>query len=152
MRIFGEKIEGEEYLERPAVYGLMFNSTKAKIGLVECGGKYFLPGGGLEGSETHEECLKRENLEDLGIQSEIGPFIGRAQRYFVSTLDETYYLSDGYFYLCEAGEKVQMPTEEDHNLVWMKPEEAINSLFHEHQSWAVSEALKLVSPAIKVKK
>ncbi|OCA81613.1 DNA mismatch repair protein MutT [Bacillus sp. FJAT-27225] len=148
MRIFGEKVEGKQYVHRPAVYGVMFNEKK-EIGIIECGGKYFLPGGGLEGQETHEECLKRENIEEIGLESEIGAFIGRAQRYFVSTLDHIYYLSDGYFYFCEPGARSYDPLEDDHTLVWMGPTEAINCLFHEHQSWAVQEAVKLLSTPVK---
>ena len=43
----------------------MFNDQKDKIAIIETGdGKYFLPGGGIENTETHEECMKREALEE----------------------------------------------------------------------------------------
>ncbi|WP_281171424.1 hypothetical protein [Peribacillus kribbensis] len=34
------------------------------------------------------------------------------------------------------------PSEPDNFLKWIEPAKALNLLFHEHQSWAVSEALE----------
>ncbi|RDU38940.1 DNA mismatch repair protein MutT [Neobacillus piezotolerans] len=142
MITFGRKEEGNEYLNRPAVYCLMFDSGRKKIAIIQTGdGKYFLPGGGIENNETHEECLKREALEEMGMDIEIGPFLGCARRYFYSTNEYKYYLSEGYFYLCETGRQISKPTEEDNVLIWIEPIKAIENLFHEHQSWAVNEAL-----------
>lgn len=140
---FGEKIEGKEYKWRPAVYCLMFNSQKDKIAIIQTkDGKYFLPGGGIENDETHEECLKREALEEMGMEIEINQFVGCARRYFYSTNEYKYYLSEGYFYLCDKGKQLGEPIEEDHFLKWIEPSQAIESLFHEHQSWAVNQILK----------
>jgi 8-oxo-dGTP diphosphatase len=140
---FGEKEEGKDYMWRPAVYCLMFNSQKDKVAVIQTNnGKYFLPGGGIEDDETHEECLKREALEEMGMDIEIGQFIGCARRYFYSTIEYKYYLSEGYFYLCDEGKQLSEPTEEDLFLKWIEPYQAIECLFHEHQSWAVNEIIK----------
>jgi len=77
----------------------------------------------------------------MGMDIEIGHFIGCAQRYFYSTNEYKYYLSEGYFYLCDKGRQISKPTEVDHFLKWMAPMQAIDCLFHEHQSWAVNVAL-----------
>lgn len=139
---FGEKEEDKEYIWRSAVYCLMFDSHKDKIAIIQTSdGKYFLPGGGIENNETHEECLKREALEEMGMDIEIGNFVGCARRYFFSTKEYKYYLSEGYFYLCGTGRQISKPTEEDHFLKWIEPIQTIENLFHEHQSWAVNEAL-----------
>lgn len=42
------------------------------------------------------------------------------------------------------GKQVSEPTEEDHLLIWVEPIRAVENLFHEHQIWAVHEALKLI--------
>ena len=42
-----------------------------------------LPGGGMEGNETKEECLYRELLEELGWAIKIDQYIGNAARYFM---------------------------------------------------------------------
>ncbi|WML24121.1 hypothetical protein [Neobacillus sp. OS1-33] len=80
----------------------------------------------------------------MGIDFEIGRFLGCALRYFYSTNEYKYYLSEGYFYLCETGKQLSKPTEEDNFLIWIEPTQAVENLFHEHQSWAVNEALKIL--------
>ncbi|MBM7647070.1 8-oxo-dGTP diphosphatase [Scopulibacillus daqui] len=107
MITFGSKEEGREYIWRPAVYCLMFNNQKDKIAIIETSnGRYFLPGGGIENNETHEECLKREAIEEMGTDIDIGPFIGCARQYFSSTNEYKHYLNEGYFYLCGAGRQI----------------------------------------------
>ncbi|MCA1041556.1 NUDIX domain-containing protein [Bacillus infantis] len=145
MITFGEKIERIEYTSRPAVYGLFFHPENGKVAVIQTGnGKYFLPGGGIETRETHEECMKREALEEMGAEIELGPFLGHARRYFYSTNEYKYYLSEGYFYLCEIAKQISPPLEEDHTLIWLDSLDAEAGLFHEHQRWAVKEALKKV--------
>lgn len=143
IKTFGKKEEGIDYIWRPAVYFIMFNHQQDKIALIQTSdGKYFLPGGGLENNETHEQCLKREALEEMGMAITVGHYIGRARRYFYSTNEFKYYLGDGYFYLCTKGKQVAAPLEEGHFLKWVEPNVAQEKLFHEHQSWAINEALR----------
>lgn len=143
---FGEQEEGIEYIYRPAVYGLIFNCQKNKMAIIQTSdGKFFLPGGGIETNETHKECLKRETLEEMGMAIDIGPFVGCARRYFYSMNEDKYYLNEGHFYICDTVKKISKPIEEDHSLKWLEPFQAKNILFHEHQSWAVNEALKIIN-------
>lgn len=146
MVVFGVKEEDIEYTLRPGVYAIIFNEQNDKIAVIRTNdGKYFLPGGGIENSETHEECLKREAIEEMGACVEVSRFIGRAQRYFYSTNECKYYLSDGYFYLCVCVSQIFEPLEIDHFLEWIELSKALKVLFHEHQSWAIGEALKQIS-------
>ncbi|WP_127533321.1 NUDIX hydrolase [Paenibacillus kobensis] len=141
---FGLKEEGNEYILRPAAYCLMFNKEKDKIAVIQTAdGKYFLPGGGIENNETHEECLIREAQEEMGMQVKVGRYIGCARRYFYSSNEFKYYLNEGHFYQCDRGEQSGNPTEEGHYLRWIEPTEAINCLFHEHQGWAVKHITEL---------
>jgi 8-oxo-dGTP diphosphatase len=144
MNIFGTKKDKVPYVFRPGVYGLIFNESKNKIAIIETAdGMYFLPGGGLENDETHEECIRRESMEEIGIELQLEKYIGIAQRYFYSSNDQKYYLSEGHFYLCSRTGIAGEPTEEDHLLRWMEPAKARNCLFHEHQSWAVERMLAM---------
>ncbi len=63
---FGSKKPTEQYVLRPSCYVIIFNSTSSKIAIIQKGEGYFLPGGGMEGNETKEECVHRELLEELG--------------------------------------------------------------------------------------
>ncbi|MBS4192442.1 NUDIX domain-containing protein [Bacillus sp. FJAT-49705] len=141
--VFGEKIDGLDYEIREGVYAVIFNSAKDKIAAVRTTrGHYFLPGGGIENSETFEECLSREVLEETGYEVLIGRYIGKVMRYFLSTKREPI-LSDGYFYLAQFLNNVQEPIDDDHYLEWVDVERIEELFFHDHQILAVKEGLKI---------
>lgn len=145
MITFGKMEPGISYTLRPGVYGIIFNEYKNLIALIETDdGRYFLPGGGLEGSESHAECLVREGIEEMGKILEIGESIGKAQRYFYSQKDHEYYLVEGHFYFARIAGEAGEPIEDDHQLRWLESGAAVNKLFQEHQSWAVQQALAMV--------
>jgi 8-oxo-dGTP pyrophosphatase MutT (NUDIX family)/predicted GNAT family N-acyltransferase len=108
--------------------------------ILTASGHYFLPGGGMDEGETPEECLRREVLEETGCQIKIGAYIGKAQRYFISSQKEPL-LSIGMFYTAELTEQIQAPVEDDHDIVWISLENVDDLLFHEHQAWAVKKAI-----------
>ncbi|MBS4174402.1 NUDIX domain-containing protein [Bacillus sp. FJAT-49736] len=130
-----------EYEPRKGCYGVIFYENKSKVGIVNIKGRYFLPGGGIEGKESDNDCLKREVLEELGFDVRIGDFIGEAQQYYYSQYYKGYYRNIGHFYACQLGEKVMEPIEEDHVYEMVDIEIAMEKLVHEHQSWAVWRAL-----------
>jgi 8-oxo-dGTP diphosphatase len=145
MITFGKMELGISYTLRPGVYAIIFNEHKNLIALIETtDGNYFLPGGGLEGHESHGECLVREGIEEMGKQLEIGEWIGKAQRYFYSEKDSEYYLGEGYFYFAEIVGEAGDPLEADHQLRWIETGAAVKMLFHEHQSWALQKALSFI--------
>jgi 8-oxo-dGTP diphosphatase len=130
-----------QYVLRPSCYAVIFNNTCSKIAIIEKGEHYFLPGDGMESTETKEACLHRELLEELGWAIEIDRYIGNAARYFYAEKEDTYYLNDGFFYIANMVHKQNENCEEDHILRWMSPSLAIEYLLHDHQKWAVEQAL-----------
>ncbi|MGM2839609.1 NUDIX hydrolase [Bacillus cereus group sp. Bce002] len=140
---FGYKKPTEQYVLRPSCYAIIFNSTSSKIAVIQKGDRYFLPGGGMEGNETKDECLHRELLEELGWAIEIDQYIGNAMRYFYAEKEDTYYLNDGFFYIANMVQKQTENCEEDHVLRWMSPLHAVEYLLHDHQKWAIEQALLL---------
>ena len=68
-KVFGIK-ENVNYTDRVGVY--LVPMKEGKIGVVETSKGYFLLGGGLDSGENHEECLKRECLEEIGYTVSVG--------------------------------------------------------------------------------
>ena len=86
---------------------------------------------------------EKGSFRRMGMEIELGRFIGCAQRYFFSTNECKYYLSKGHFYLCEMGMQVSEPTEKDNFLLWAEPIQAAEKLFHDHKIWALNKAIKM---------
>jgi 8-oxo-dGTP diphosphatase len=137
--IFGNKLENTEYRERIAVYGVAKNDED-EMAVIKTPGGYFLPGGGVENSETHKECLKREFIEETGYDIEIGEYIGNASLYHISKTGQ-YMYGDGHFYFVKLKCKITEAIEEDHKMMWMEPYECMKNLRLEHQAWAISKVL-----------
>ncbi|WP_315906526.1 NUDIX domain-containing protein [Priestia koreensis] len=137
--LFGLKEKDRHYRERKGVYGVIVNKEK-KVLTVKHRGLYFLPGGGVEGGETNEQCLQREMIEEIGCEVISRKYIGHAKRYFYSRKGEPL-LSDGYFYKTWISERVQEPLEDDHEICWLNVEEAKQLLFHDHHFWALKQVL-----------
>ncbi|QUG84641.1 NUDIX hydrolase [Bacillus nitratireducens] len=140
---FGYKEPTVQYVLRPSCYTIIFNSSSSKIAVIQKGDRYFLPGGGMESMETKEECLYRELLEELGWAIEINQYIGNTARYFYAEKEDTYYLNDGFFYSANMVHQQTNNCEDDHVLKWMSPILAVELLIHDHQKWAVEQALLL---------
>lgn len=138
--VFGEKLSGVEYGEKIGVYGITVD-YKGKIAIIKNLTGYFLPGGGLEKGENHEECLKREFIEETGYEIEIESYIGTASLYHMTKTGE-YKKGIGHFYRVNLKADTGNKIEEDHELLWFEPNESVKCLFLEHQAWAVLKALK----------
>ncbi|EOL42212.1 NUDIX family hydrolase [Enterococcus phoeniculicola] len=140
---FGEKVEGIDYQARYAAYIIVSRNNGQEMVLVQApNGAYFLPGGEIENNETKEEAINREMIEELGVEVEIGWYIGEAQEYFYSRHRDTYFFNPGYFYSAKSWKKIGDPTETTNQLVWLTPQEAIVQLKRGSHQWAVTEWLK----------
>lgn len=54
--VFGEKLNGVNYIERAGVYGIAIDN-EGKVATIKTLTGYFLPGGGIESGETNE-CVE----------------------------------------------------------------------------------------------
>ena len=77
MKTFGQKDPHLHYYTRPGAYLIAIEEDY--VILVETPKGYFLPGGGLDVNETHEECIHRECLEELGCTVKIHGKLAEAE-------------------------------------------------------------------------
>ncbi|MDF2946436.1 MAG: hydrolase, family [Bacillales bacterium] len=139
---FGNRLQGINYTDRISVYAITFNNDN-KVPVVKTPNGYFLLGGGIESNETHKDCLTRECLEEAGLSIEVKEFICKGDIYFWSTKFDYYMHAVGFFYYVELNADVTLPTECDHELLWLNIDDCCNKLFLEHQVWAVKQAFLL---------
>lgn len=141
--VFGEKLLNQTYVDREGVYAIILND-KNEVATVRLPHGYFLPGGGLEGFESKEECLRRECIEELGWNIEINQFVCKASNYYYSVYRHLYLHATGHFYLATKLEQIAQPIECDHELVWLSLDECLSQLHLDHQAWAVEKAMQLM--------
>ena len=138
--IFGEVIDGQHYIEREGVYGLLFDDA-GKIAVIETPRGYFLPGGGIEGDESHQECVIREFLEETGHEVSVSHFVCEGALYGIAPNIMKYMKLTGFFYKVGLTGKTIAKIEEDHDLKWIDTGEAVELLKLENQAWAVAVAV-----------
>ncbi|MFG5706429.1 NUDIX hydrolase [Enterococcus faecalis] len=143
---FGKREETLTYQTRYAAYIIVSKPENNTMVLVQApNGAYFLPGGEIEGTETKEEAIHREVLEELGISVEIGRYLGEADEYFYSNHRQTAYYNTGYFYVANTWRQLSEPLERTNTLHWVAPEEAVRLLKRGSHRWAVEKWLAAAS-------
>lgn len=130
---FGKKIEGTEYFTRPGAYLICIKNGHAATVRIPKG--YFLIGGGIEGNETHKECIIRECLEETGYDIEVENFICTTEAYFLT--NKEYFHPVQYCYSGNLKKKIVNPIEKDHFVEWLPLELVNEKMYLEQQAWAI---------------
>ena len=78
----------------------------------------FLLGGDLDSGENHEECIKRECLEEIGYAVHVGNKICSAEMYCEHPSIGYFHPMQSY-YVGELLEQVSLPVEDNHEFVWV---------------------------------
>jgi 8-oxo-dGTP diphosphatase len=138
MRKFGEKKSGVEYYVRPGSYGVLIENNRAAVIKSDIFDKYFLVGGGIKKSESEIEALRREALEEIGYEIEIGEKIGVATEYYYIEVHDQYVAKICNFYPISLLDKVSGDAENE--LLWIEKDE-LGELYHRSQQWIVEENL-----------
>lgn len=139
--VFGNKIVGQSYIERPGAYAVI-QDDDGLIATVRVETAFFLPGGGSLLGETPQETLHREVMEECGRGIQICREIGEAMEYLYAPKHGVYYQIHSTFFnaLFTHGEVLEH--EEKHTLVWLSTIEATKRLQRPGQAWAVQHFLK----------
>jgi ADP-ribose pyrophosphatase YjhB (NUDIX family) len=126
--------EPVEYIDRPTVKGLVFDS-EGKIPLLFGNGYGLFPGGGIEEGEVSEEAFIRECKEEIGCNIEIVSKIGTAVQFRAK--QQRRYVVD--FFVAKVVNEKGVPTTDQVDelaceVKWLSPEEVRKS-FLELINW-----------------
>jgi len=135
---FGNRIAGIWYHPRPGSYGVLIGPD-GRLAIVRTPKGDHLPGGGRLPGEPPEQTLRREALEEIGLLPGKISLIGEAWEYVYAAEEETYYCKQGIFFHGSAGEFVETGQESDHELVWLLPQNSLETLIHGSHRWAVRQ-------------
>jgi 8-oxo-dGTP diphosphatase len=136
--VFGVRRESGVYVRRPSAYALVRNGA-GDWAVVRTPHGCFLPGGGMEADETPQETVTREAREECGFVLKPGATSGRAVQLCYSTQERAYFEKICAFVDAEILSTVA-PIEDDHELLWLTVDQALDVLFHEAHRWAVARA------------
>ncbi len=148
-KTFGIKKENVVYQVRIGAYGIGFGlDGKIPVAMTYLynGEKgYFLLGGGIDNDEDYADCIKRECLEEAGLNVTPRDLICKGDHYHFIEQTKTDFHGIGYFYYMEINEAISTPTEPNHLLVWLTINEIRERLFLPHQIWAVEQIYRMRS-------
>ena len=131
--------------DRPAAFGLALRDGRLALVKVTYPDKppfLDLPGGAIDPGERPEEALIREFGEETGLVVQAGALIALASQYFLTKGGEAVNNRCRFFEAEIVGADPMLKVEQDHELVWIEPVEALASLRHEAHAWAVAAWLR----------
>ena len=137
---FGKAEPGLDHKDRPAAFGLALRDGRIALVRVTKPGQtpwLDLPGGALDAGEDDAAALEREFGEETGLKVRAGPLITRADQLFLKAEGEPVNNRSGVYQAAIAGEDASLKIEDDHELVWLDPVEAMRRLRHGSHAWAV---------------
>jgi 8-oxo-dGTP diphosphatase len=136
---FGQKAPGREYKDRPTAFGVLAQARKiAAVAIEEPGGPFFdLPGGAIDPGESEAQAMVREFGEEAGLVVEPGEVFLRASQWFINRLDKAVNNHGAFLTASLVRPDPSLKIEDDHELVWMPPQDFIRRARHEAQAWAV---------------
>lgn len=135
---FGTPPENETIIIRPSAYGCI-TDNQGRIAVIRNPKGIYLPGGGIDAGESHEEAVVREVIEECGLVVRIGRWITHAVEFVYSEPERTHFAKRSIFVDCIVEEVGANKIEEDHDLLWVDSETAAGVLSPLSHGWAVGE-------------
>ena len=138
-RTFGTPVAGRDYVNRPSVYGLVFDA-RGHVLVVEEDDEYYLPGGGIDPGEDVETGLRRELIEETGYAIEIIGLLCKARQYAIDKASGRAWMKLCSFFSIRLVGDSQGPSIKTNTPHWVGVDEAIRLLKDEAHHWAVRQA------------
>ena len=142
MLAFGHPAPGLTYLDRAAAFGIVEN-TVGEIAVVRVTkpGKppYFdLPGGAVDPGETESQAVVREFGEETGLVVEVDDLVAEVSQFFLKSDGQPVRNFGGVHTARMVELKTGLKVEDDHELAWLDPRDAVVALRHDAHAWAVA--------------
>jgi 8-oxo-dGTP diphosphatase len=142
---FGDPDPHLSYRDRPAAFGLALRDGRlalVKVTYPEKPPFFDLPGGAIDPGEGPAAAMIREFGEETALVVTAGDEITRADQMFKTKGEEPVNNRCTFLDAAVTGEDASLKIEQDHELVWLEPVEALSMLRHEAHAWAVAAWLR----------
>ena len=147
---FGQPEPGRNYPDRPAAFVVAARGDQiATVRVTFADGERLdLPGGGLDPGETAAEAAVRECGEEAGLKVVVdAEAFAAADHYFVDPAGHSVNTRGAFFAARVLAEAPELKIEDDHELIWMSPQEALLRLDRESHAWAMALWLRRFAQA-----
>lgn len=142
MLAFGQPAPGLTYRDRPAAFGIAENALGqiALVRVTKTGQPpYFdLPGGAVDAGETELQAVVREFGEETGLVVGVDHEVVAVSQLFLKSDGAPVRNFGGIHRVRVLREDAVLKVEDDHELVWLDPRDAVIALRHDAHAWAVS--------------
>ena len=142
---FGAPAPDRDHKDRPCAYGLAVRWGRLAVVQVGQPGEdrhYDLPGGALDAGEAEAAALVREFGEETGLVVSAGAVLARADQFTVKKSGKAVNNRSAFFETEVTGRAPGLKIEDDHTLVWLRPEYALRRLRHASHAYAVAVWLR----------
>jgi 8-oxo-dGTP diphosphatase len=136
---FGTRLPGRDYVDRPSVYGIVFDA-QGRVLVVEEDDEYYLPGGGIDPGEDVEAGLRRELVEETGYAIEILGGVCSARQYAIDKASGRAWVKLCSFFTIRLVGESKGPSIATNHPHWVTVDEAVKLLKDEAHHWAVRQA------------